>query len=167
MWRRVAIHQITGLQNKMCCAIMYPLAMTVSKCWMCYQVETSHRSQLLQCFTLFAMHDVIPCLLYFIYFFFHCCWIISFSWLSCFSAFMAFSTMPELASKIKMFFALAPVATVALTKSPMTKLSVIPEFLIWVSSLFKTLYCSSVANNPIASLGGCLLRQPYNCHEAS
>ncbi|KAA0725322.1 Lysosomal acid lipase/cholesteryl ester hydrolase [Triplophysa tibetana] len=46
-------------------------------------------------------------------------------------AFMAFSTMPELASKIKMFFALAPVATVALTKSPMTKLSFIPEFLIW------------------------------------
>lgn len=55
---------------------------------------------------------------------------------SCISAFMAFSTMPELASKIKMFFALAPVATVALTKSPMTKLSFIPEFLIWVSSLF-------------------------------
>ncbi|XP_077057331.1 gastric triacylglycerol lipase [Siphateles boraxobius] len=46
-------------------------------------------------------------------------------------AFMAFSTMPELASKIKMFFALAPVATVGLTKSTMTKLSVIPEFLIW------------------------------------
>lgn len=46
-------------------------------------------------------------------------------------AFMAFSTMPELASKIKMFFALAPVATVAMTKSPMAKLAVIPEFLIW------------------------------------
>ncbi|XP_073684127.1 gastric triacylglycerol lipase [Garra rufa] len=46
-------------------------------------------------------------------------------------AFIAFSTMPELASKIKMFFALAPVATVGMTKSPMTKLSVIPEFLIW------------------------------------
>uniref|UniRef100_A0A671QIE4 Lipase n=1 Tax=Sinocyclocheilus anshuiensis TaxID=1608454 RepID=A0A671QIE4_9TELE len=46
-------------------------------------------------------------------------------------AFIAFSTMPELASKIKMFFALAPVATVGLTKSPMTKLSLIPEFLIW------------------------------------
>uniref|UniRef100_A0A8C2IZQ3 Lipase n=1 Tax=Cyprinus carpio TaxID=7962 RepID=A0A8C2IZQ3_CYPCA len=46
-------------------------------------------------------------------------------------AFIAFSTMPELASKIKMFFALAPVATVGFTKSPMTKLSVIPEFLIW------------------------------------
>ncbi|KAL0179747.1 hypothetical protein M9458_025189, partial [Cirrhinus mrigala] len=48
--------------------------------------------------------------------------------------FIAFSTMPELASKIKMFFALAPVATVGMTKSPMTKLSVIPEFLIWVFS---------------------------------
>lgn len=46
-------------------------------------------------------------------------------------AFIAFSTMPELASKIKMFFALAPVATVAFTESPMTKLSVFPDFLIW------------------------------------
>ncbi|MCJ8738428.1 hypothetical protein PDJAM_G00035700 [Pangasius djambal] len=46
-------------------------------------------------------------------------------------AFMAFSTMPELASKIKMFFALAPVATVAFTKSPMGKLSILPEFVIW------------------------------------
>ncbi|XP_062382360.1 gastric triacylglycerol lipase [Sardina pilchardus] len=46
-------------------------------------------------------------------------------------AFIAFSSMPELASKIKMFFALAPVATVAFTESPMTKLSVLPEFLIW------------------------------------
>ncbi len=51
--------------------------------------------------------------------------------------------MPELASKIKMFFALAPVATVGLTKSPMTKLSVIPEVFIWVSILFITLYYSS------------------------
>ncbi|KAK3559440.1 hypothetical protein QTP86_013508, partial [Hemibagrus guttatus] len=46
-------------------------------------------------------------------------------------AFMAFSTMPELASKIKMFFALAPVATVAFTESPMGKLSILPEFVIW------------------------------------
>ncbi|KPP61068.1 Lysosomal acid lipase/cholesteryl ester hydrolase precursor-like [Scleropages formosus] len=46
-------------------------------------------------------------------------------------AFIAFSTMPELASKIKMFFALAPVATVRYTKSPMVKLSFLPEFLIW------------------------------------
>lgn len=46
-------------------------------------------------------------------------------------AFIAFSTMPELASKIKMFLGLAPVATVAFTGSPMTKLSVLPEFLVW------------------------------------
>ncbi|XP_062234437.1 gastric triacylglycerol lipase [Platichthys flesus] len=46
-------------------------------------------------------------------------------------AFMAFSTLPELASKIKLFFGLAPVATVAFTRSPMTKLSVLPEPLIW------------------------------------
>ncbi|XP_056153129.1 gastric triacylglycerol lipase [Lampris incognitus] len=46
-------------------------------------------------------------------------------------AFVAFSTMPELASKIKLFIGLAPVATVAFTNSPMTKLSVLPDILIW------------------------------------
>ncbi|KAL0984130.1 hypothetical protein UPYG_G00137490 [Umbra pygmaea] len=46
-------------------------------------------------------------------------------------AFIAFSCMPELASKIKMFFGLAPVATASFTSSPMTKLSIFPEFLIW------------------------------------
>ncbi|KAK5850366.1 hypothetical protein PBY51_001250 [Eleginops maclovinus] len=46
-------------------------------------------------------------------------------------AFIAFSALPELASKIKMFFGLAPVATVSFTSSPMTKLSVMPDFLIW------------------------------------
>uniref|UniRef100_A0A667YH87 Lipase n=1 Tax=Myripristis murdjan TaxID=586833 RepID=A0A667YH87_9TELE len=46
-------------------------------------------------------------------------------------AFIAFSTLPELANKIKLFFALAPVATVAFTTSPMTKMSVLPDFLIW------------------------------------
>ncbi|XP_033887542.3 lysosomal acid lipase/cholesteryl ester hydrolase isoform X1 [Acipenser ruthenus] len=46
-------------------------------------------------------------------------------------AFIAFSTMPELASKIKMFFALAPVAKISNSKSPMTKLSIVPEFLAW------------------------------------
>ncbi|TDG97635.1 hypothetical protein EPR50_G00209890 [Perca flavescens] len=45
-------------------------------------------------------------------------------------AFIAFSTLPELASKIKMFIGLAPVATVAFTSSAMTKLSVLPDFLI-------------------------------------
>uniref|UniRef100_A0A3Q2PXL4 Lipase n=1 Tax=Fundulus heteroclitus TaxID=8078 RepID=A0A3Q2PXL4_FUNHE len=46
-------------------------------------------------------------------------------------AFIAFSTLPELASKIRLFFGLAPVATVAFTDSPMTKLSVLPECMIW------------------------------------
>ncbi|KAG7280078.1 hypothetical protein CRUP_018034 [Coryphaenoides rupestris] len=46
-------------------------------------------------------------------------------------AFIAFSSMPELASKIKLFVGLAPVATVAFSHSPMTKLSIFPEFLIW------------------------------------
>ena len=55
-------------------------------------------------------------------------------WFSYFPAFIAFSTLPELADKIKLFLGLAPVATVAFTDSPMTKLSVMPEFLIWVSA---------------------------------
>ncbi|XP_070708440.1 gastric triacylglycerol lipase [Pempheris klunzingeri] len=46
-------------------------------------------------------------------------------------AFIAFSTLPDLASKIKLFIGLAPVATVAFTSSPMTKLSGLPDFLIW------------------------------------
>uniref|UniRef100_A0A8D3CXY6 Lipase, gastric n=1 Tax=Scophthalmus maximus TaxID=52904 RepID=A0A8D3CXY6_SCOMX len=47
-------------------------------------------------------------------------------------AFIAFSTLPELASKIRLFVGLAPVATVAFTSSPMTKMSILPEPLIWV-----------------------------------
>ncbi|XP_029953871.1 gastric triacylglycerol lipase [Salarias fasciatus] len=46
-------------------------------------------------------------------------------------AFIAFSTLPELASKIKMFIGLAPVATVAFTSSAMTKLAILPENIIW------------------------------------
>ncbi|XP_071392182.1 gastric triacylglycerol lipase isoform X2 [Centroberyx affinis] len=46
-------------------------------------------------------------------------------------AFIAFSSLPELAGKIRLFVGLAPVATVAFTSSPMTKLSVLPDFLIW------------------------------------
>ncbi|XP_061561250.1 gastric triacylglycerol lipase [Phycodurus eques] len=45
--------------------------------------------------------------------------------------FMAFSKLPHVAAKIKLFVALAPVATVAFTSSPMTKLSILPEFLVW------------------------------------
>lgn len=46
---------------------------------------------------------------------------------------MAFSTLPDVAKKIKLFLGLAPVATIAFTSSPMTKLSVLPEVLMWVS----------------------------------
>lgn len=45
--------------------------------------------------------------------------------------FMAFSSLPELSDKVKLFVALAPVATVEFTQSPMTKLSILPEFSIW------------------------------------
>ncbi|KAM3592156.1 uncharacterized protein V6R79_013863 [Siganus canaliculatus] len=45
--------------------------------------------------------------------------------------FMAFSALPELANKIKLFIGLAPVATVAFTTSPMTKLSCLPDLIIW------------------------------------
>ncbi|XP_062927238.1 putative lysosomal acid lipase/cholesteryl ester hydrolase isoform X2 [Mobula hypostoma] len=44
--------------------------------------------------------------------------------------FIAFSTMPELAKKIKLFFGLAPVATVKYATSPLVKLGLLPEFLI-------------------------------------
>ncbi|XP_006268239.1 lysosomal acid lipase/cholesteryl ester hydrolase [Alligator mississippiensis] len=44
--------------------------------------------------------------------------------------FTAFSTNPELAQKIKVFFALGPVATVTYATSPMVKLGSFPESLI-------------------------------------
>ncbi|XP_055976546.1 lysosomal acid lipase/cholesteryl ester hydrolase [Sorex fumeus] len=43
--------------------------------------------------------------------------------------FIAFSRQPELAKKIKMFFALGPVVSLDFSTSPMTKLELIPEFL--------------------------------------
>ncbi|NWX51860.1 LIPM Lipase, partial [Steatornis caripensis] len=45
-------------------------------------------------------------------------------------AFIAFSTMPELAQKIKLYFALAPVATIKYTRSPAKKLFYLPEKLL-------------------------------------
>ncbi|XP_060097278.1 lysosomal acid lipase/cholesteryl ester hydrolase [Heteronotia binoei] len=44
--------------------------------------------------------------------------------------FIAFSMMPQLAKKIKMFFALAPVTTVKFSSSPMVKLGKFPDFLL-------------------------------------
>ncbi|XP_026869243.2 gastric triacylglycerol lipase [Electrophorus electricus] len=79
-------------------------------------------------------------------------------------AFMAFSTMPELVKKIKMFFALAPVATVAFTESPLSKLSILPEFLVWdlfgrkdflpQSYLIKLLATKFCSKKPISMLCG-------------
>ncbi|KGL86242.1 Lipase member K, partial [Charadrius vociferus] len=43
-------------------------------------------------------------------------------------AFIAFSTMPELAKKIKMYFALAPVTTVIFTRSPFKKLAFFSDY---------------------------------------
>ncbi|XP_048362954.1 lipase member M-like [Sphaerodactylus townsendi] len=47
-------------------------------------------------------------------------------------AFIAFSTMPELAQKIKMFLALAPVTRIKYAKSPAMKLMSLPEKLLRV-----------------------------------
>ncbi|NWW18581.1 LICH hydrolase, partial [Falcunculus frontatus] len=45
-------------------------------------------------------------------------------------AFVAFSTLPQLAKKIKMFFALAPVATVKFATSPLVKFGLFPDLLL-------------------------------------
>lgn len=45
-----------------------------------------------------------------------------------FPAFIAFSTIPHLAQKIKMHFALAPVATVAFIQSPFKKLAFFSDY---------------------------------------
>ncbi|XP_077786595.1 putative lysosomal acid lipase/cholesteryl ester hydrolase isoform X1 [Podarcis muralis] len=44
-------------------------------------------------------------------------------------AFIAFSTMPQLAKKVKMFFGLAPVATIKFSTSPLAKIGVFPELM--------------------------------------
>ncbi|XP_061051518.1 gastric triacylglycerol lipase isoform X3 [Eubalaena glacialis] len=56
--------------------------------------------------------------------------------------FIAFSTNPTLAQKIKAFYALAPVATVKYTKSQLNKLALIPPF------LFKSRLDVYLAHNP-------------------
>ncbi|XP_075011550.1 lipase member M-like [Calonectris borealis] len=45
-------------------------------------------------------------------------------------AFIAFSKMPQLAQKIKLYFALAPVTTIKYARSPATKLLYLPEKLL-------------------------------------
>lgn len=48
------------------------------------------------------------------------------------TGFIAFSRIPELAKKVKMFFALAPVVSVQFATSPLVKLGQIPDHLIKV-----------------------------------
>uniref|UniRef100_A0A672TTD6 Lipase member M-like n=1 Tax=Strigops habroptila TaxID=2489341 RepID=A0A672TTD6_STRHB len=50
-------------------------------------------------------------------------------------AFIAFSTMPELAQKIKLYLALAPVVTIKYARSPVTKLLYLPETLLRVCDI--------------------------------
>ncbi|NWU91774.1 LIPM Lipase, partial [Upupa epops] len=91
-------------------------------------------------------------------------------------AFIAFSTMPELAQKIKLYFALAPVTAIRYATSPATKLLYIPEkllkgllgkreFLPQTESLTKLIapVCSQRAfaklcRSVFFSLGGCNLK---------
>ncbi|XP_056386053.1 lysosomal acid lipase/cholesteryl ester hydrolase-like isoform X3 [Hyla sarda] len=44
--------------------------------------------------------------------------------------FIAFSSLPQLAKRVKMFFGLAPVATIKFSSSPLAKLGIFPEFII-------------------------------------
>lgn len=48
------------------------------------------------------------------------------------SGFIAFSTNPKLAKRIKTFYALAPVATVKYTETLLNKLMLVPSFLFKV-----------------------------------
>uniref|UniRef100_A0A8C3IS36 Partial AB-hydrolase lipase domain-containing protein n=1 Tax=Chrysemys picta bellii TaxID=8478 RepID=A0A8C3IS36_CHRPI len=48
------------------------------------------------------------------------------------TAFITFSTMPQLAQRIKMYFALAPVATLKYAQSLLTKLALLPDAVIKV-----------------------------------
>lgn len=53
------------------------------------------------------------------------------------SAFIAFSTIPELAKRIKIFFALAPIITVKYTQSPLKKLTALSRRIVKVCDFSK------------------------------
>ncbi|XP_026967747.1 lipase member M isoform X2 [Sagmatias obliquidens] len=61
--------------------------------------------------------------------------------------FIAFSTMPELAQKIRMYFALAPIATVKHAKSPGAKFLLLPDVMIKV-------IIDQICSNIMLLLGG-------------
>lgn len=57
--------------------------------------------------------------------------------MSSLSAFIAFSTIPELAKRIKIFFALAPIITVKYTQSPLKKLTALSRRIVKVCDFSK------------------------------
>ncbi|KAH0623579.1 hypothetical protein JD844_006493 [Phrynosoma platyrhinos] len=79
-------------------------------------------------------------------------------------AFLAFSTNPHLAAKIKLFVALAPVATIKHARTPLAKLSLLSDFQIkilfgekdflpktYFGSIVASRFCSQNAFAPICS----------------
>lgn len=54
----------------------------------------------------------------------------------CFSGFIAFSSLPELAEKIKLFFALAPVYTFYHVRGPVLRLAFLPDLVLKVQEVF-------------------------------
>lgn len=54
----------------------------------------------------------------------------------CFSGFIAFSSMPHLAEKIKLFFALGPLYTFHHVKGPVLKIAYLPDVVLKVREVF-------------------------------
>uniref|UniRef100_A0A8C3MWD3 Lipase n=1 Tax=Geospiza parvula TaxID=87175 RepID=A0A8C3MWD3_GEOPR len=65
--------------------------------------------------------------------------------------FIAFSSLPHLAKKIKLFFALAPVYTFRHVRGPVLKLAFLPDLLLKVQEVFLGGYCQ----NPGISVNSC------------
>lgn len=76
----------------------------------------------------------------------------------CFSGFIAFSSMPQLAEKIKLFFVLAPLYTFHHVKGPVLKIAFLPDAVLKVREVF-VCYCHQ---NPGAFSNSC----PPRCRRA-
>uniref|UniRef100_A0A8C5N2K5 Partial AB-hydrolase lipase domain-containing protein n=1 Tax=Leptobrachium leishanense TaxID=445787 RepID=A0A8C5N2K5_9ANUR len=70
--------------------------------------------------------------------------------------FIAFSSMPEIAKKIKMFFDLGPVVSAKFSVSPLVKMSLIPEFLVKVGYCI-ILYMFRLSFNELLGTIQCLV----------
>lgn len=62
----------------------------------------------------------------------------------CFSGFIAFSSMPQLAQKIKVFFALAPLYTFHHAKGPVLKIAFLPDIVLKVCKYIYIYFCVCV-----------------------